>query len=784
MSLSPHSRLENDRRHPRMIDLWFAMQPLRTTVRFMNTGAHPDDETSAMLAALGFRDGLNLSYACANRGEGGQNDIGTQMSDGLGALRTREMERAADVLNMRLYWLSEAADDSIFDFGFSKSGVETLGKWGRSRTLKRFVDIIRAEQPDIICPTFLDIPGQHGHHRAMTEAAHLVMTIAADETYTESSLKPWQISKLYLPAWSGAGQAYDDDLPPPPTTLVIDAKGRDPVSGWSYERIGQHSRAYHKTQGMGRWIPSGAERDWPLHLAISTVQHDDHNIFSGLPKDFNDWAEHYGGDLARVLANLQSSLDATLDAFPSVDDILNHASQAVSHLRAALDICTENGLASRLQHKEIQLAKVIQLAAGSEVFGLSSEGWVNSGSTFELVQECHVGAAETVETQWDLPPGWGETRNNVTLTADAQPHNGYRSFYDPLSPSAPALVASIHTHGVTVQTRHALVNPPVLLPPVRCDVTPDRAVLNSNLPNLNILITLDNISPIDSQVSLELPMGWVSETVENGLRITAPSGVRPGLYHLPVMLDGAPAQTVERIAFDHIDPTAVIRPASVQVRVVDVKVTQSKVGYIGGGNDRVAHWLAAIGVDVDVLGDAALGSKTELARYDTIIIGIFAFKHRLGLTDALPILHDWARAGGHLVTLYHRPWDNWNPSETPPARLEIGQPSLRWRVTDETAAVTHLAPEHPLLTTPNVINDADWNGWHKERGLYLAKSWDEAYVPLLSMSDPDEAPQKGSLLSAKIGAGRHTHCALILHHQMEKLTSGGFRLMANLVSNP
>ncbi|MEM8872185.1 MAG: PIG-L family deacetylase, partial [Pseudomonadota bacterium] len=168
MPLTDHALISAERSAPRIVELWFALQPLRSTVRFMNTGAHPDDETSAMLAAIGLRDGLNLSYACANRGEGGQNDIGTETTRDLGVLRTAEMERAADVLNLNLYWLSETPQDSIFDFGFSKSGEETLAKWGRDHALRRFVTIVRAERPDIICPTFLNVPGQHGHHRAMT----------------------------------------------------------------------------------------------------------------------------------------------------------------------------------------------------------------------------------------------------------------------------------------------------------------------------------------------------------------------------------------------------------------------------------------------------------------------------------------------------------------------------------------------------------------------------------------------------------------------------------------
>ncbi len=49
--------------------------------------------------------------------------------------------------------------------------------------------------------------------------------------------------------------------------------------------------------------------------------------------------------------------------------------------------------------------------------------------------------------------------------------------------------------------------------------------------------------------------------------------------------------------------------------------------------------------------------------------------------------------GGHLVTLYHRPTDGWQPDDTPPRRIEIGSPSLRWRVTDPAAEVTVLEPD-------------------------------------------------------------------------------------------
>ena len=194
----------------------------------------------------------------------------------------------------------------------------------------------------------------------------------------------------------------------------------------------------------------------------------------------------------------------------------------------------------------------------------------------------------------------------------------------------------------------------------------------------------------------------------------------------------------------------------------------------------MAHWLGAMGVDVTVLSDAELAG--DLTAFDTVVIGIFALRFREGLAAAMPRLHAWAEAGGTMVTLYHRPWDNWDPDQIPPLRLEIGQPSLRWRVTDQAAEVTHLV-EHPCLSTPNLIGPDDWAGWVKERGLYFAKSWDPAYVPLLAMADPGEDPHHGALLVADVGRGRHVHVALILHHQMENLVPGAFRLMANLIAS-
>ncbi|WP_327793806.1 PIG-L family deacetylase [Harenicola maris] len=735
----------------------------------MNTGAHPDDETSAMLAAMAFRDGVDISYACSTRGEGGQNDIGTEATEALGVLRTAEMERACDALGLRMYWLSQSPDDSIFDFGFSKSGTETMGKWGRERTLARFVDILRTERPDIICPTFLDVPGQHGHHRAMTEAAHQVMDLSADPAFEGSDLPVWQVKKLYLPAFSGAGQAYDDDLPPPPATLVIDAKGADPVTGFTFEQIGQQSRVFHATQAMGRWIAAGEERDWPLHLADSRVAGPDEDLASGLARDLRDLG----------LPEVQDHMDAAIESFPDMDGILRHASAALGALQG---VTGPEGQEHKISRKREQLAHVIRLASGAAVHARLDRDQVLPSDSLEARVEVSGGVNAEVTTGFALPRGWSAEGTRLQ-TKDAPLSDPYPDTYLPGEPAGPSVELTLSAHGVESRTRHAFEVPPMVLPALRGDLSPLADVVNIAAENRLIRVDLGNCTPANTEPSLSLPKGWTAARDETGFDMTAPDDVAPGRYALTLMLDGTPAQSVRQIAYDHIAPRALIRPAQVEVQVLNVALPKARIGYLGGGNDRVSHWLERAGLAVAELSIEDLYSETKLAQFDSILIGIFAIRFREGLSDAMPHLHDWARAGGNLVTLYHRPWDNWDAETTAPERLEIGQPSLRWRVTDENAEVTHLS-DHPVLSHPNPIGAAEWAGWHKERGLYFAKSWDAAYEPLLEMSDPDETPHKGALLAAKIGKGRHIHCALILHHQMEKLVPGGFALMMNLLAKP
>src|SRR5690606_22012682 len=78
-----------------IVQLWERLVPLKSVASFMTVGAHPDDERSSVLSLLSRGYGVRTITVTANRGEGGQNAIGTDYRQALGVVRSREMEEAS-----------------------------------------------------------------------------------------------------------------------------------------------------------------------------------------------------------------------------------------------------------------------------------------------------------------------------------------------------------------------------------------------------------------------------------------------------------------------------------------------------------------------------------------------------------------------------------------------------------------------------------------------------------------------------------------------------------------
>lgn len=475
------------------------------------------------------------------------------------------------------------------------------------------------------------------------------------------------------------------------------------------------------------------------------------------------------------LANAQAHFDTARAAFPDFATVQAERAAGLALLQTATPAPE---LAHKVARKIAQAAQVIKHAAGVEAHIATDTDILTPGDTTTLSSTFDAHGVKA-KTQITFPNGW--RADGATLRIDdAAPSHAMPDTYLPDTPAAPFVTVSLRTGDVVSETHLPFETPPLVLPSPRATLDPTTEIVNLRSRRRNLSLSVPSLIPETAQAAFTLPTGWTATRTASGFDIALPADVTAGHYTLALTLDGQPARTARVIDHPHIPPRALTGPARIAVHVIDCTLPAAKIGYIGGGNDQVDHWLGRAGFDITPMDDAQI-TPADLAAFDAVVIGIFAIKFRSGLTDAMPILHDWIADGGTLLTLYHRPWDGWDPERTPPTRIEIGQPSLRWRVTDQEAAVTHLT-DHPVLSQPNQITDADWTGWDKERGLYFAKSWDPAYTPLLSMRDPDEAPLDGALLTAEIGKGRHSHCALILHHQLAQGVPGAYRLMANLLA--
>ncbi|MXQ13116.1 PIG-L family deacetylase [Microvirga makkahensis] len=794
--LDDHRRLARAVHQPALVRLHRSLSRLRSVVTVMNTGAHPDDEANGLLAALRFAYGMRVVVACSTRGEGGQNALGPERGGALGVLRTAEMAEAARRMDADVAWLGHGPDDPVHDFGFSKNGDDTLRRWGRERIVERLVRTYRQYRPDIVIPTFLDVPGQHGHHRAMTRAAERAFVLAADPAafpeHAGLGLRPWQVSKFYLPAWSGAGYAYDDEVPPPPATLSIRIAGGDEVTGLAYRQLGEWSRSAHASQGMGIWRDDSVDQ-WSLHLKLWACgsSEAESDIRDHLPASLADLAATPGltEAAAASLREAQDRIDAAIAAFPDRKRISQAVGQAALLIEAAKqdlnrEIIHQVGhrLDRKLREIDATLFEVHANAARTAFDG-----------------RCHPGARITLDIHADAPGlanfrvsprlpdgieavktagGPGHVQYGITIPASASYTGDYPEAYDPMGGNGEiGVIVSGDVEGRTIRVHLDPEEPLKIGPRQSLSLDPAIAVIKAKDRPYGIRVQAIGADPAGWQV----PEGWSIRMESGDWIVDPPQRADTGVVKLIPIVDGRPASQLQIVAYPHIGSASFTAPAELTILTLDVALPpNTRIGYVGGGSDNVGAHMRRLGLAVTDLAEADLKTGS-LSEFTTIVVGIFAFGLRRDLRAARGHLHRFVEEGGHLVTLYHRPTDGWDPDQTPPRRLAIGSPSLRWRVTDPSAPVTVLKPENSLLTCPNRIEAGDWQDWDKERGLYFAAEYDPVYEELLALNDPGENPLKGSLISARIGRGRHTHVALALHHQLDKLVPGAFRLLANLV---
>lgn len=823
-----------------ILDLYEALTPLKSVASFMTVGAHPDDERSSQIALLSKGLGVRSITVTANRGEGGQNSIGTEYLQALGVLRSREMEQASAAFNVELFFLSESFDDPIFDFRFSKSAVETLEIWGEDVMMEKLVRAIRQSRPDVIFTNFQNVFGQHGNHRAMAYAAEQAFTLAADPNaypeHFEMGLEPWQAAKFYLPSGRGSGQA-DFELE---TTLSIPTGGYDQVYGATYEQLGQQSRAYHRSQDMGSWADERSTNS-NLHLVQSFVTdaETDTSLFAGVPYTVADLAAKVDdATLAGLLIDAQAAIDRALAAFPNFDAVQGELTVALATVRAAratlaasdVDAATAYDIDFRLAQKELELQVASRRALSLVTRVVAANPELTRGGTTEVTVSAYLGGnvdADNVTFAVVAPEGWtvepkeavepanltnGQTAKQtfvVTVPADAPYYNPYRRNVNPFRASGDVYgVVSYEVDGVPVQVTVDSREIIGVLPDISLRVTPENLVYNFLSPAdlvMNVAATNYVNGPAETVLTVDAPEGWTVEPASVTLSfdrkgdargasftLTPGEGVVEGAYDFAVRAEGDASSTdyTRVISYDHIGKTYLVSSASANVQALEVAFDPNlRIGYVDGGSDRVYEGLRQIGMNVDLLTEDDL-TTGDLSKYDSIAVGIYSYRARPDLFAANQRLMKWVEDGGNLLVQYHRPADAWDPESVPPYEIELGRVSLLSRVTAADGEVEFLEPENPIMTTPNVLTQADFDNWVKERGLYFAQEWDEHYTPLFSVTDRqwpdtwDELPFLGSMLTTDYGKGRYTYTSLVLHTEIENNVPGAYRIYANLLTPP
>lgn len=785
------------------------LEKLQVLGSVLYIGAHPDDENTALLAYLAKGRRLRAGYLSLTRGDGGQNLIGTEQGETLGAIRTQELLAARRVDGAE-QWFTRAVD-----FGYSKTAEETLRIWGHDAVLSDIVWVVRSFRPDVIISRFPEnSDGGHGHHTASAILAREAFAAAADPKRFPEQLahaQPWQAKRLLWNAWR-----RDEPTPTPtPPRLVVDLGTYDPLLGQAYTELAATARSFHKSQGFGAAPRRGVV---PNEL----------ELVAGEPalKDFMDgvdttWRRVRGGDA------VQAALDRALAA---VDDRAPHeAVPALVDALAAMD-----GLPADpwLAVKRRELVAAIAAGCGLWLDATAPEPGVTPGSTVKITATAINRSPLDLRLVRVVPPLAGPpvekgvalganqpaaTELQVAVPADTpltQPYwlqrprrNGLDEVSEPTLiglPEAPqplrvGFVVAIAGRDVRfeVPVEHRVTDPvegervrpvavvpevtvtfeaPVLLLP---DATPRpvRAEVRAHRAGAVARIRLQ--APQGFRVvpeSVEVKLERVGEQKEVSFTLTPPVAEASGELAAVLLAPRAePARGVVVIDLRHIPPQLLLPPAAIRVVRLDARVPVRRVGYIPGAGDELPGVLRQLGIEVTLLDEVALAGA-DLSRFEAIVTGVRAYNTRNDLTAAQARLLNYVDGGGTLVVQYNTErglvTDRLGPY---PFKLS------RDRVTDQTAAVRFLLPDSPLLQAPNRITADDFAGWVQERGLYFAGSWDPAFTAPLGMADPGEKESAGALLVARHGKGAFVYTGLAFFRQLPAGNPGATRLFLNLL---
>jgi LmbE family N-acetylglucosaminyl deacetylase len=784
--------------------------------------AHPDDENTGVIAYLARGKKVRTGYLSLNRGEGGQNLIGSEQGVEIGVIRTQELLAARRIDGGEQFFTR------TIDFGFSKTAQETLQKWGRENVLRDVVWTIRKFRPDVIIRRFSGTPADgHGHHQTSGMIADEAFEAAADPKRFPEQLKwvePWQAKRLVWNSFGSMAQ-IETDGSKQPLRVQMDVGEFDPYLGYSYGEVAGWSRSQHRSQAMGAAERKGGQVNYFTFIKGEAPTKD---LWDGID---TTWGRVPGagkvGELlalaardfnaARPVAILPHLLEARKLLAPRKDHYsqlkLRDLDETIAQVAGLwTELQAERYVAVQGTNAKLKLAAISRNGVAVALTGVEFSGIAGVSSVATPVQLTN-NDLKSVDVNWAVPANAPPTQPYFLV----EPRSEYLFQVSDMellgAPQGPApVVANLKysingteislrrevTHRYVDRSTGELTRPVIVVPPVSVRVAQDALLFAGTAPRKVEVIVKANLPKAAGEVKLTMPTGWMASPMTQPFSIAMAEEEKAVTFEVtpPVEESRATLRAVASvngievtrgtriIQYPHIPPQTLAPLAEAKLVRFTAKNLSKRVGYIMGAGDEVPEALRQLGCEVTMLSDDDL-TTGNLTQYDAILAGVRAYNTRAVLrANARRIFDEYVAKGGTFIVQYNVMEGGFFGGD-PKLLDNVGPYPMsitRDRITDELSPVTFPAKDHRLLQYPNRVTLKDFEGWVQERGLYFANKHDAKYEEIFSFVDPGEKPQGGGTLYTKYGQGHYIFTPLSWFRQLPAGVPGAYRIFANFLS--
>jgi LmbE family N-acetylglucosaminyl deacetylase len=781
--------------------------------------AHPDDENTRLLAYLANEKLYRTGYLSLTRGDGGQNLIGDEQGVDLGLIRTQELLAARRVDGAEQFF------SRAFDFGFSKSPEEALRIWDHDKILSDVVWVIRKFRPDVVIARFPTTgEGGHGHHTASAILAGEAFDAAADATKFPEQLRYvslWQAKRLLWNTFNfGGNNTQREDQ------FKLECGDYNPVLGKSYGEIAAASRSQHRSQGFGVPAQRGSVVEYFKTLKGAAPVND---LMDSINLSWGRTAKNNMPDI--IAASVKNDIEKIILNFSH-----EHPEKSVADLVKLYDAVDKTTDSYWKEKKLQEIKKIIENCSGLFIEAIAATQYAVQGDSLKvtLTVNNRTGAnilnadaqidttyiifdqlkknANTVKTYtWFIQPDakltqpyWLENEmNHGSFNVTEQQLIG-KAENDPLSVNFSMMIEGkefVFTKPVrykyTDPVKGEIYQPVSIIPAFSISSIPEismtgghnfwevksfkdnnrfqRFIFTSDGKSLGI--SNDTLLDKNQTIRIENIFNWHPASIVDSLGKSVE--MNPSFEDIPYTKEREPYVKIRSISYDHIPAITYFRSVKFVTKMPNIKTLGNLAGYIPGAGDKIPDALVQMGYKVITLKETDI-TPANLKQFDVIITGVRAYNTNDWMSNVYEALMQYVKDGGVLFTQYNT--NNFISN----VKSKIGPFDFtisRNRITDEEAKVNFLLPQHPALNYPNKITEDDFKGWMQERSIYHAEKIDSNYKRILSMKDPGENENDGSLIIANYGKGRFVYTGLAFFRELPAGVPGAYRLFANLIAN-